>query len=57
MDIINVFISTNDEERRKKFNQELKNWTPITVREQKNNTSDRVIENQRRSNDSNDLQL
>ena len=49
---------TNDtNERRKKFNQELRNWTPTTVQEQKNNTSDKVIENQRRSNDSNDLQL
>ena len=49
---------TNDtNERRKKFNQELRNWTPTTVQEQKDNTSDKVIENQRKREDSDDVQL
>lgn len=53
----NTQETNNANEIRKKFNQNLRNWTPTIVQAQKDNTTNTLLKNERRSNDSNNLDL
>lgn len=48
---------TNDTDKKRKFIQKLRNWTPFTTQGLQNKRADRMVENLKENNDYDDLEL